>query len=472
MKRWRTLPLSWRLPFLFTVILSLVLAVLGSIVYVQVQRFSVNSLGQRIKDRVQPVLSVYQKRPLNTFATPGERIKAIAQESRTEEMSVRALDVQGKTMGTFRAPAGPAFGPARPDLLQTAVTQREALSYTTSTDAGRMLVMVFPVIVGKDAVGVVEAALPLGPADELLATLRLYLVVGILVALMAGIVVGVPSVRSTLRPLKEMMVTAGRIASGDLRARLHLQKGHDEIGQLSESFNAMAERLEAAFDRQRQFVADAAHELKSPMAGLSGMTEMLLLGADQGDPAQRQRILLFMQKEIERLSRLVGDLLSLAKAEAGGKQSWVRVDLEPIALDVCQVMTPRAGGRQIECRSAGPVTVLGNPDELRRAILNLADNALKFTSETGQITISVEQSVAEAIVRVSDTGIGIPESDLPMLFERFYRGDPSRSRQTGGAGLGLAIVKSIVTAHGGTVEVISRVGEGTLFTVRLPLAQP
>jgi two-component system OmpR family sensor kinase len=346
---------------------------------------------------------------------------------------------------------------------------------TTEIDDGgeHRLVYLEPLRQGDTIVGALQLTTSLEAADNLLAQLRTDLLLGAIGAVVAGTLLGVPITRAALRPLARVTATSERIAAGDLGQRTDLPGGRDEIGRLAAAFDHMVDRLEGALRAQRQFVADASHELRTPLTALGGLLEMLLLGADRGDPATAQRALRSAHREIERLSRLVNDLLTLSRLDARPAPDRRPTDLAALAAEVGEQTRLLAGEREVMCRTDGPLPVTGDPDRLKQVLLNLTGNAVAFTGETGRIELRAARRGDRARVEVADDGAGIPPEDLPHLFERFYRGDKSRARQRadgGGSGLGLAIARAIVEAHGGTIAVRSAPGRGTSFTVELPLA--
>ncbi len=250
---------------------------------------------------------------------------------------------------------------------------------------------------------------------------------------------------------------------------------HDEIGQLARAFNLMVARLDLAFARQKRFVADVSHELRTPLTALGGGMEMLLIGAEAGDPEASRRLMRGMYAEVERMRRLVEDLLTLTRLDEGKMQ--LRLErLDPAALmnGIYEQAQHLERGQEIrrDVESQLP-EIWADGDRLRQVLLNLVDNALKFTPAEGTVTLRARRDGADAVtLEVEDTGRGIPADALPHVFERFYRADPSRVRsagQVGGSGLGLSIARSLVEACGGTIAIASEEGHGTHVTVRFPV---
>jgi signal transduction histidine kinase len=234
----------------------------------------------------------------------------------------------------------------------------------------------------------------------------------------------------------------------------------------------MIGRLAQAFERERRFTADASHELKTPLAVLRGDIEVAL--RREREPAEYQRVLKSSLEEIARLTKLTDDLLTLARSDAGESV----LDLEPVRLDLLAAnarayvasLAESAGVALTYDAPASPVVIEGDQKRLQQLLVNLLDNAIKYTTAGGNVRLSLTVVDSAAVIEVSDTGRGVPESALPHIFERFYRRTDSRDSRVTGFGLGLAISKWIVDAHSGSIEVESREGSGSRFTVRLPLS--
>jgi len=320
-----------------------------------------------------------------------------------------------------------------------------------------------------------QLSVPTTAIDQSVATTRLILALGILAALGIAAALTLPLINVALRPLVEMERVSARIAAGALSLRLAEPLAQDEIGRLARTFNSMMARLETAFARQKRFVADVSHELRTPLTGLGGSLEMLLLRADNGDEETARRLMSGMYSEVERMQRLVADLLALTRLDEGGTNLHVAtVDVSQLINEVCEQVQGLVHGQEL-CYQVPPdlPALRVDIDQLRRVMLNIVENALKFTPPAGRIEIAAYRECAEFVMlEVRDTGVGIPQAALPQVFDRFYRADPSRTRlslQVGGSGLGLSIAKELVEAHCGTIAISSIVGEGTTVTIRLPV---
>lgn len=273
------------------------------------------------------------------------------------------------------------------------------------------------------------------------------------------------------RPIHRLTRTARELGIKDLHQRVPVPQAEDEVQELAIIFNQMIERLERAFIQQRRFVADASHELRTPVAVIRSMAEVAL--AQAASSVDYTTVLEEIRAESERLGKLTNALLALARADEGQTKldaDLIRLDL--LTADVAASLEPLAEERGItlNIHTLSPAVVLGDTARLIQILMGLVDNALIYTNPGGTVTLSVETCTAHTHVIVQDTGIGIAPKDLAHIFERFYRADPARSKAAGGSGLGLAIADWAVRAHGGIITVTSKLGQGSTFLVTLPLA--
>jgi two-component system OmpR family sensor kinase len=319
--------------------------------------------------------------------------------------------------------------------------------------------------------GVAQLTTPLTQIDLLLARQRRMIGLGLALALGLGILGDLWLVRSSLAPLGRVIATIRRIAGGDLSQRVQLSRAGDEVGQLGAAFDQMASHLEEAFSSQARFVSAASHELRTPLTALQGSLEVLQRGS-QDDPAATHLLLGSMHREVTRLSRLTEQLLALTRLDAPEALNIRSVDVARWLDDVVGQAEHLAGSRQLQVVRGPRVALRADPDLLTQVWLNLIDNAVQHTGPDGKLQLGWTATEAALVFWVADDGEGIAPEDLPHIFEAFYRGDRSRSRRHGGAGLGLAIVQAIVRAHGGSIEVEGRPGEGARFTMRMPLSGP
>jgi signal transduction histidine kinase len=276
---------------------------------------------------------------------------------------------------------------------------------------------------------------------------------------------------SAIEPIGRLIAAMGEIRSDRLSRRLDWREREDELGRLADSFDSMLDRLEDGFARERQFISDASHELKTPLTIINANAQMLERWGAR-DPEVRAESLAAIREESASLAGMVNGMLLLAKAESGDDIPREPVSLETVVAEAVRSTLPRAEEKGLALRFAGadpggPPNVLGNPNLLRQLFTNLIDNAIKFT-EQGSVSVAIAVAENEATVSISDTGIGIEEEALERVFDRFFRTDASRNRSVPGTGLGLAIVRSIARIHGGRVSAGRRPGGGTTFDVSLP----
>jgi heavy metal sensor kinase len=263
-----------------------------------------------------------------------------------------------------------------------------------------------------------------------------------------------------------------RITAERLSSRLDVSNPRDELGRLATTINELLTRLETSFKEQQRFIADASHELRTPLAVLRGETEVAL--SKTRTIEEYEASLALIKDEAERLSHIVEDLFLLARQPIDAPASLVKqpMSLNEVVRDCARAAQVLAMNKGVRLKTAqdSPSIVLNGDDELlKRMMLNLLDNAVKYTPEGGEISIALARQNGNAQIEVRDTGIGIPEADHGRIFDRFYRVDKARSRALGGAGLGLSIVRWIVEVHGGKIEVNSAPGRGSKFVVELPL---
>jgi heavy metal sensor kinase len=334
----------------------------------------------------------------------------------------------------------------------------------------RLRLLTLPVGAGERPSHLVQAGLSLGRSQRALSRYLESLVV--LVPLSLGLAAsgGAVMARAALRPVDEMSRTARRITAEALARRIDVRGTGDELDRLADTLNGMLGRLEAAFAALRRFSADAAHELRTPLTVLKGGLEVALR-ADRSAEDYR-RVLGSSLEEVDRLVRLAEDLLLLSRATAGLEGGRRDVDLASLALDVLEVAAGRgrAAGVVVRLDRVTPVTVHGDAQALRRAALNIVDNAVKYTPPGGRVAVSVERADGHACLVVEDTGPGIAPADAARVFEPFVRLDAARAGDAGGAGLGLAIARSIAVAHGGALTLESPPAGGCRFVLRLPVA--
>lgn len=347
----------------------------------------------------------------------------------------------------------------------------ETVRNIASKGEGDMVMAACRVTLDNGKVYLIEAGAPL---DSVHADLRKWLIyLGALLPVLVAIALGggYLLVNRALSPVDQISATAERISSHNLGERLPVADTGDELERLSVALNRMIHRLDASFQHSRRFVADASHELRTPLTVLRGELESFVY--EPSLPAEWRERLSSALEEVVRLSNIVEGLFAISRLDAGeAAAEWTTLDLAQLAASTADQMALLAEDKDIEiiCEATKGVCVDGDRARLKQVVVNLLDNAIKYTLEGGKVVLTVQAHKNKAVLEVADTGIGIPAEALPRVFERFFRVDKARSRAEGGAGLGLSIVKSICAAHDGRVEVNSTPGQGSRFRVELPLS--
>jgi len=315
-------------------------------------------------------------------------------------------------------------------------------------------------------------ASPLGQVFDVLQRLQWLLLLSIPVVLIIATIGGYWMSRRALAPVDAITSTARSISEHSLSRRLASLRTGDELQRLAETFNQMMDRLETAFKRITQFTADASHELRTPTA-LIRTTAELSLRRDR-DSAEYREALGQVLEEAEGMGVLIDSLMTLARMDSGAEAlSYAILDIASVVREASSAGQPLADSKQIQIDREipdEPILVDGDPHALRRLFLILIDNAVKYTPTSGRVAIALRRNDNDAVAEVRDTGIGISQGDLPFIFERFYRADKARSRETG-AGLGLSIARWIAEAHRASIHVDSIVGKGSKFELRIPIHQ-
>jgi two-component system OmpR family sensor kinase len=503
--------IRWRLGLLYALLLGAMLAATLAVVAASTERALIESTASRLEIEAGLLVS-------NTGGRKGVTATDLAAGDLAnvlggDETAVTIIDANGVTLAAEANGAGDAVATVRltSGEYQSVLSGRTVDAVHPASDgSGRVLVVAAPVELrlpgdpgqtgrpaekgpppgrglgndkpGKSAVpggaatppnAIAQLSVSLGPVDATLRDMRNSLVAGGLVVFGVGLGLAWLLTSLGLRPLGRVVAAADRIAAGDLAARARLPEGDDEIGRLGRAFDGMVEQVEGTLRAQRQFAADASHELRSPLTVLGGYVDVLARDPLAGS-ATGQRALIAMRREIDRLSRLASDLLLLTQLEAGGRQAeGTTVDLGELVAGASEAPRVMAPGRRIESLRGGPLPVQADPDRLTQAVMNLVDNALRYAPADSPIELATRREDDTAVLTVSNGGVPIPAEHLPHLFERFYRVAPggetdSRSPH---AGLGLSIVRAIVIASGGDITVRSD-DQMTRFEIRLPLAAP
>jgi len=450
-----------RLTLWYTAVLAIFVVALGVIVYAVLAFNLTAGLDRTLQGTANQVVSsarVRSFRDIQVITLPeldvfgsNVYIQVVDQDGQIARMSAnlqrftRSLDESG---------------------LSWVETNHRPVTRNVRTGGAHLRVLTVPLTFSDQPVGYLQVGTVREQVDNALSLLLIVLVVSGLGAIAAAAIVGRLLAGRALRPIDTITQTALAISrADDLGKRISQVGPQDEVGRLAKTFNIMLDRLEGLFRAQQRFIADFSHELRTPLTTIRGNMDLM-----RRMKSIDEESLNAMQAESDRMTRMVGDLLLLAQADAGQTIRREKVELDTLLLEVYRQMRPIAEGIELGIGEEDQVIVMGDADRLKQLLLNLVDNACKYTPKGGKVTLGLSCAEGWARLSVADTGIGIPAQDLPHIFERFYRVDKARSRTAGGAGLGLSIVQWIVQAHGGKIGVQSEPGQGTTFTVRLPLA--
>ncbi len=452
--------LRLRLTALYTLLLGGVLFIFGALVYGMVSLVLLDQIDTRLSQVSDQIIERLRVSATNQFDP-----RSVASYQPAENLLFQVWDSDQNLQL------------ARPLGLLTpldSVGLRSGQTYfsTQLLEDTRIRVLTRPLRTARGPVGVLQVGSSLVFLDITQRTLASVLII-LVAALMLLVGLGTWLLTGqALAPLATVTKVATQITQADdLSRRIPLSgSGRSEVEQLIQAFNDTLERLEKLFNSQRRFLADVSHELRTPLTVIKGEVGLMRLTGELEEESLRN-----IELEVDRLSRLVGDLLLLAQAETGQLPlSLSPVELDTILLEVTQQMRTLAGDRvSIDIDEIDQVPMIGDQDRLKQLIVNLVVNAIQYTPKGGQVNLVLRKDSDQALLIVRDTGPGIPAADLPHIFERFYRAERSRKRsESSGFGLGLSIANWIVRRHNGSIEVASQEGKGTTFTVRLPLAPP
>jgi heavy metal sensor kinase len=459
--------LAFRLAVWYALLLSATFALVGTGMFFGLEQYLRSNLRDALRRRSVQVEQILEQAPaaisgdaiaeaIETRVAPEFNSRFVRLTRAPATLVYRAGEPADRSFIAAAVPGPTGPWPSKPEVRPIAST------------AGQLMVSITP-LTAPSGRYLVELGIALGPIEavqhRLLGLLALLLPVLVVCAAGGGYLL----VQWALRPVERMSQTAQRISVQDLDARLPVVPTGDALQRLSISLNHMLARLRDSVHISRRFLADASHELRTPLTVIKGeLQELVAHEASQNEVREHIGSVL---EEVARLEHLVSGLLVLSRLDAGDAQrEWLDVDLGELATSTVEQMRLLAEDRGIQLQSSAlsPVTVRGDRGRLKQVIVNLLDNAIKFTPRGGVVSLRAESQEHYGLLEVSDSGIGIPAAAVPHVFDRFYRVDAARSREDGGAGLGLSIVHSICAAHAATIEVDSAPGSGSRFRVKFP----
>jgi heavy metal sensor kinase len=465
-----TRSLSFRLTAWYAGVLALVFVLLGAVTFLLLQHYLQANLLESQARRARQIAGtlIAHAAPASEGALRGELESLYSPE--INDRFIRVTRADGTIVYASGAPRDAGFDPTAVPAL--AAEAPPATAQEVSLASGALLIASVTASGSNGTRYRVEVGTSAAPAEDTLTHVLVMLAVGLPVAVAIAVGGGFVLVRRALDPVARIAAKAEDITQHNLSERLPVVDSGDEIERVSISLNHMISRLQEAMRASKQFVADASHELRTPLSVTRGELESLAQDVSLG--RDTRETLGSVLEEVGRLAEIVESLFALSRLDAGEAHAqWLRFDLAELAATTAGQMSLLATDKNVtvDCDAACVTPVEGDRARLKQVIVNLLDNAIKYTPSGGRVRLRVRPEGEFALLEVVDDGVGIPPEALPHVFKRFFRVDVSRSREQGGAGLGLAIVKSICTAHGADVQVRSTPGGGSVFSVRQPLAR-
>jgi heavy metal sensor kinase len=461
------LPIKWRLTVWYGGVLSLILIIFASGIFIYFKNSLQDSIDAKIRS-IGEVLSssMTEAHGASVFGN-FERYLENVLGRKPKGKFIQIMDTSGRIGAKMSDIEGEAL-PTSFNALERAM-RGEIVYETIERTKPRLRMVTIPIMDNKKVTSVVQVGTSLEDFDETIRKLLLIMIISIPTSIIVTIVVGYFMAKKALRPVDQIRRAAVKISSSNLDEKIDITGRRDELGRLAETFNAMIGRLKDAFQRINQFSIDVSHELKTPLTILKGETEVALRKEREKD--DYQKLLLSNLEEIDRMSCIIDDLLLLSKADTKEiKLNIEEVALRDLIMDVCMNMKVVADKKSVELQISEleDVRLKGDELKLRRMLLNVVENGIKYSHVGGKVSVSSYVNDGYARIDVKDDGIGISEEDIKYVFDRFYRADRSRKRESG-SGLGLSISRWIAGAHKGSIEVKSQPAQGSVFTIKLPI---
>lgn len=461
------MPVRIRLTLWYTALLGAILISFSVLLYTVLAFFLYDQVDQKLQERA---LQFGREVQVSTrLLEEGQLVLPVLNNLSSPSVFIQVVNTEGKYVSATRN-LGDFRIPYPPELHQENL-RGKSLWATIHIAGIPIRLYAAPIFLNPthELVGSVIVGQSLESVETTLQLTALFLTGGTLAAMLLAAMVGAFLARKSLQPIDKINTTVKRIVGAqDLQQRLPSPPTMDEIGQLTVTINNMLERLHNFFQAQVRLSADVSHELRTPLTVIRGNVDLLRRGAAD-DPAELKETLAIIEGELDRMSRIVADLLLLSQADAGMSLRMGLVELDTILLEVYQRARVMANGVTIKLGHEDQAVVYGDADRLRQLLINLVTNALKHTPGGGAITLSLYRDAEWVRIIVADTGRGIATTALPHIFERFYKAENNRQK---GSGLGLSIAQWIARAHNGQVTVTSEVGQGSTFTLWLPLEIP
>jgi heavy metal sensor kinase len=459
----RRLPIRVRLTAWYTTLLVVVLAILGAY---QVQRLRAEltqDLDRSLQLRSAQITGVYKPDvPTGEFTELSNSVLS----GLPTESGAQVLSVNGMVLDTSEDDVAVVPMIAPQQVIDVLAGHPLLTTVPLGPRHTRFRVLARPL---RDRHGVLVMAASLASIETAVHRLVVILLTGGPIAVLIAAVAGWWLASFGLRPVAAVTAKARQISVDRLDERVPVPKAADEVGRLADTFNAMLDRLEAGVEAQRRLIADASHDLRTPLAVMRSELDVALAAGDL--PPEAEEVLASTAEEVERMARMVDNLLALAQADQGGLELFVRpVDLRDLAEATAAKLRPLAAAKGLDMTVSGDSPVVSaDRERLTQVVTNLVENAVKYTNH-GAVRLAAWQEGTEAGISVCDTGPGIPPEELIRVFDRFYRADTARGRAVDGSGLGLAIAQEIVHAHGGRIWAEPGTETGTRFSFALPVS--
>ncbi|HNT43146.1 MAG TPA: ATP-binding protein [Syntrophorhabdaceae bacterium] len=464
-----SLPIKWKLTLWYGGILALILVTFSSGVYIYFQNSLQKSIDTKIKSIAEVLASSMTETHGQSLFGNFERYLENALGKKPKGKFIQIIDASGKIGARLNDLEAEAV-PVSFVTLERAL-KGETVYETLESARPRLRMITMPILDSKKVTSIVQVGSSLEEFEDTMKRLLIIMIISIITSISATIVVGYFMAKKTMKPVDQIRRAAVKISSTNLDERIDIKKGRkDELGRLAETFNAMISRLKDSFQRINQFSIDVSHELKTPLTILKGETELAL--RKERTNQEYRRSMQSNLEEIDRMSRIIDDLLLLSKAETKDiGMNLEKVDLRDLLAGVCLNMKLFGENKGVEVvvRDLEDIRIVGDELKLRRMITNVVENGIKYGHPGGHVTVSSYKQNGFACINVEDDGPGISGEDIKYIFDRFYRADRSRKRESG-SGLGLSISKWIAEAHKGTIEVESKPAAGSLFTIKLPMS--
>lgn len=459
------LSLRVKLILWYSALFFLVLVVFGAAIYIYLSYSLLNIIDTSLTDQAEILVHNYQASQQQFVTTTSS---STSTNARIVPQFVQFIDAKGQIVDeiqdTERVPI--------PVNIGSLPINKPKIETLTLNSFEQIRIITWPLYLSDNKtidlyIRVGQSLVALQTAQKkLLKLLATVLPLTLLIASLGGLFLA----NKALAPIASLSKAAQQISATNLQERVKVPKSNDELSQLANLFNEMLSRLEKAFEREHQFTADASHELRTPLAIIRGELELALRKDRNID--EYKEVISQTLAETLRLSKLVQDLLTLARSETGELAlEKTKFSLSDLIKEICQFVEPLAlakGLSLVYTIEQEPITILGDAKRLRQMTLNLLDNAIKYTASGGKIKLLLTQNDTNISIIISDTGCGIAEDEQSLIFERFYRHSHTNSEENGGFGLGLAICKWVVEAHQGKILVNSKLGQGTSFTILFP----